>query len=151
MREGFKSIKEILIEVGEEENLSYKEIQDLWIHQREYTKSKMSDDETCAIYIPYIGTLSLNVSTYKKCLKYKNRKVYKNFINKVKNLKENKNYTHFGNAHKKRSSILKLIRYIFKNFKVEEDFKNIFSSTSKCWSIISKYSNNKLSKKETHE
>lgn len=147
MKEGFKSIKEILLEVSEDENMSYKEVQDLWIHQREYVKKKMTEDNVYAVYIPYIGTLSLNTAQFDREIKYKNRKVYKKFIDKVTKLKNNVKFTVYGNSHKKTTSVTRLIKYLHKNFIIEYKNRKFYSVHSKCWDIISKYSNGVLKAK----
>lgn len=148
MKEGFRSIKDILKEVAKEEGMTWTEIEDVWIHQKKYIKSKMEDKETYAIFLPFIGTLSLNVKQYIKEIKHKNRKFYKNFIDKVENLKNHKNYTKYSNSHKKTTAIHRLVNYIITKFDIEEDKKKTLTIHKKCWNIISKYSNGVLKNKE---
>lgn len=148
MQEGFKSIKEILYEVAEEEGMTWTEIEDLWLHQKKYIKKKMDQEDVYAIFIPSIGTLSLNVKQYIKEIKHKNRKFYKNFRDKVEKLKANENYTKYGNSHKKTTAIHRLVNYIIDKFEIEESKKETLIIHKKCWDIISKYSNGVLKKKE---
>lgn len=147
MREGFKSIKEILKEVAEDEGMTWTEIEDLWLHQKNYVKKQMEKEDVYAIFIPFIGTLSLNVKQYVKEIKHKNRKFYKNFINKVEKLKIHENYTKYGNSHKKTTAIHRLVNYIIDKFEIEESKKETLIIHKKCWDIISKYSNGVLKKK----
>lgn len=144
MEEGFKSIRDILKEVAEDEGMTWTEIEDVWIHQKKYIKNKMENKEVYAIFLPFIGTLSLNTKQYIKEIKYKNRKFYKNFINKVESLKKHDNYTKYGNAHKKTTAIHRLVNYIINNFDIEEKKKETLTIHKKCWDIISKYSNGVL-------
>ena len=147
MKEGFKTINEILLEVAEEEGMSWTEIEDVWLHQKSYIVKQMDKKEVYAIFIPSIGTLSLNVKQFIKEIKYKNKEFYQNFIDKVKNLKENKNYTKYGNSHKKTTGIHRIVKYIVTNFEVEEIKKRKLVLHKKCWELISKYSNGILKKK----
>lgn len=146
MKEGFKPIKEILIEVAKEEGMSWREIEDIWLHQIRYIKHKMSLKEVYAIFLPYLGTLSLNVKQFKKEIKFKSRSFYKDFIEKVKDLQQHPKYTLYRNAHKKTTGIHKLVNYVVNNFKVKKVEKKDFSIHKKCWDLISKYSNNVLKK-----
>ena len=62
MKEGFRDIQDILKEVGGEEGLNLAEMRDLWKHQKRYINKKQEDEATFAIFIPTIGTLSLNTT-----------------------------------------------------------------------------------------
>ena len=84
-------------------------------------KKKMEEEDVYAIFIPFIGTLSLNVKQYIKEIKHKNRKFYKNFIEKVEKLLKHENYTKYGNAHKKTTAIHRLVSYIIDTFDIDED------------------------------
>lgn len=148
MEEGFKSMKEILLEVAEDEGMTWTEIEDVWLHQKKYIKKKMEEEDVYAIFIPFIGTLSLNVKQYIKEIKHKNRKFYKNFIEKVEKLLKHENYTKYGNAHKKTTAIHRLVSYIIDTFDIDEDKKEALVTHKKGWDIISKYSNGVLKKKE---
>lgn len=148
MQEGFKSIKEILYEVAEEEGMSWTEIEDVWLHQKKYINKKMEEPDVYAIFLPFIGTLSLNIKQYIKGIKHKNRKFYKDFIEKVEKLKKHENFGKYANAHKKSTAIHRLAAYIIDKFVVEEEKKKVLVTHKKCWDLISKYSNGALKKKE---
>jgi len=147
MKEGFKSVKEILKEVAEDEGMTWTEIEDVWLHQKSYIKKQMEEEEVYSILIPFIGTLSLNVKQYIKEIKHKNRKFYKNFIDKVEKLKLHEKYSKYANSHKKTTGIHRLVKYIVKNFNVEDYKKEYLATHRQCWDIISKYSNGVLKKK----
>lgn len=148
MKEGFKTVDEILAEIGEEEGMSLKEMKDLWGHQKKYIQKQMDTEGVYAIFLPYIGTLSINVKQFTKEIKNKTRSIYKDFIDKVFNLKNHENYTKFGNAHKRVTGVNRLTRYIISNYYTGiEKSKNILIN-NKCWSIIEKYSNGGYKKRE---
>lgn len=147
MKEGFKTINEILREVAKEEDMSWAEIEDVWLHQKNYILKQMEEKEVYAIFIPSIGTLSLNVKQFIKEIKYKNKEFYQKIIHKAEGLKKNKNYTKYGNSHKKTTGVHRLVKYIVNNFEVEEIKKRKLVLHKKCWEIISKYSNGILKKK----
>lgn len=149
MKEGFKSIDEILAEVGKEEGMSLREMKDLWGHQKKYIQKQMDTEGVYAIFLPYIGTLSVNVKQYAKEIKNKTRSVYKSFIDKVASLKKHKNYTKSANAHKKITGVNRLARHIITNYHTGlERSKNILVHY-KCWDIIAKYSNRGYEKRDT--
>lgn len=141
MKEGHKDIKDILKEVGQEVNLSEKEMQDLWEHQKRYINKLQEKEDVFAIFLPYIGTLSLNTRQYKREIKIKNRVFYKNFSAKVKKLMNHENFTMHQNAHKKTTSIHRLTKYILNHYNAEDDMKKTLPFHRKCWNIIAKYSN----------
>lgn len=148
MKEGFKSVKEILLEVAEDEGMTWTEIEDVWLHQKKFIKDKMEEEEVYSIFIPFIGTMSLNVKQYIKEIKYRNKDFYSKFISKVEKLKNHKNYTKYGNSHKKTTAFHRLVSYIIDKFEVEENKKYTLLAHKKCWELISKYSNGVLKKKE---
>lgn len=148
MKESFKSIDDILLEVAKEEGMSKSEIKDLWNHQKIYVKKQMESEGVYAILLPFVGTLSLNVKQYSKELKGKTRKFYSNFTDKVAKLKEHENYSKYGNAHKKVTGVNRLARYIIRKYYTGiEKSKNLMFH-NKCWDIISKYSNGVFDKRE---
>ena len=148
MKEGFKSINEILLEVAEEEGMTEREIKDLWKHQIKYTQQQMDTDGVYAIFLPFIGTLSLNVKQLTAELKGKNKRKHKKIINKVENLKNHENYTKYRNSHKKITGVNRLARYIISKYKTGLDRSKNLLTRHKCWEIISKYSNGNFEKRE---
>lgn len=148
MKEGFRSIEDILIEVGEEEGMSFKEMNDIWEHQKKYIKKQMDSEEVYAILLPFIGTLSLNVKQFTKQLKGKTRSFYKNFISKVDKLQQHENYSEFGNSHKRITGVNRLTRYIINKYNTEIIKSKRLLVHNKCWSIIEKYSNGIYEKNE---
>ena len=148
MREGFKSIKEILKEVAEDERMTWTEIEDLWLHQKNYVKKQMEKEDVYAIFIPFIGTLSLNVKQLTAELKGKNKRKHKKIINKVENLKNHENYTKYRNSHKKITGVNRLARYIISKYNTGLDRSKNLLTRHKCWEIISKYSNGNFEKRE---
>lgn len=148
MKEGFKSIEEILKEVGEEEGLSLTEMKDVWEHQKKYVEKQMNEEGVYAIFLPFIGTLCLNVKQFKKELRGKTREFYKDFIDKVEKLVNHENYKEFSNPHKKVTGINKLTRYIVKNYETGIDRSKNLIVRTKCWEIISKYSNKVFEKRK---
>ena len=148
MKEGFRSIEEILLEVAKDEGMSKKEIEDVWLHQQSFIKKQMEKEGVYSILLPFVGTLSLNVKQFTKELKYRPRELYKSFINKVSKLKIHSNYTKYENAHKKITGVNRLTRNIIKNYYTGiEKSKNLIIH-SKCWDIISKYSNGVFKKRD---
>lgn len=148
MKEGFKSINEILLEVAEEEGMTEREIKDLWKHQIKYTQQQMDTDGVYAIFLPFIGTLSLNVKQLTAELKGKNKRKHKKIINKVENLKNHENYTKYRNSHKKITGVNRLARYIISKYNTGLDRSKNLLTRHKCWEIISKYSNCNFEKRE---
>lgn len=148
MKEGVRTIEEILIEVGKEEGMSLLEMKDIWKHQRNYVKKQMDTEGVYAIFLPYIGTLSLNIKQYKKELRGKTRSIYKNFIDKANSLVKHENYSKFGNTHKRVTGVNRLARYVIKHYHtgIEKSKKLLISS--KCWEIIEKYSNSSFEKRK---
>lgn len=144
MQEGYKSIKEILKEVGEEENLTLNEMNDLWNHHKKYINKKQEESGVYAIFLPYIGTLSLNVKQYKKEIKHKNRTFYSKFSQKVNSLISDPNYKKYSNAHKKVTGVHRLIKYVTENYKTKKPLEYYIEFHKKCWNLIAKYSNDKL-------
>lgn len=149
MKEGFKSIDEILKEVAEDEGMTFEEVKDLWDHQKNYIKKQMDTEGVYAIFLPYIGTLSLNVKQFSKELTNKTRDTYRNFINKVAKLKDHEKYTKFDNAHKKVTGVNRLARYIVNNYQTGIEISKKLLAHNKCWNIITKYSNKGYEKRET--
>ena len=148
MKEGFKSINEILLEVAEEEGMTERDIKDLWKHQIKYTQQQMDTDGVYAIFLPFIGTLSLNVKQLTAELKGKNKRKHKKIINKVENLKNHENYTKYRNSHKKITGVNRLARYIISKYNTGLDRSKNLLTRHKCWEIISKYSNGNFEKRE---
>lgn len=148
MKQGFKSIKDILLEVAEEEGLNRTEIKDIWNHQESYIKKKMEQEGVYAIFIPFLGTLSLNVKQFSKEIKGKSRSFYKDFIKKVKDLKNHKNYKKYANAHKKVTGVNRLARYIISRYHTGIEVSKNLIVHSKCWEIIEKYSNGVYEKRD---
>ncbi|MFT6125916.1 MAG: rubrerythrin [Flavobacteriaceae bacterium] len=145
MKEGYKSIEDILKEVGEEEGMSLREMTDIWKHQKAYINKKQEEEGVYAIFIPYIGTLSLNVKQYIAEVRYKNRSYYKDFTEKINKLKSDIRYVKYSNAHKKVIGVHRLIKYIAEKFETEKNLRKwIASKAIERWELIAKYSNNKL-------
>tara|TARA_R110002012_G_scaffold119169_2_gene268160 strand:- start:161 stop:604 length:444 start_codon:yes stop_codon:yes gene_type:complete len=147
MKEGYRSLKEILKEVGEEEGLSMKEINDIWLHQKTYIKKSMEMEGVYSILLPFIGTLSLNVKQYAKEIKGKKREFYDNFTKKVEELKKHPNYSQYENAHKRVTGVNRLARYIISKYDTGLKKNKKLIVKSKCWKIIEKYSNGVFEKK----
>ena len=148
MKDGFKSIEEILEEVGAEEGMSIEEMRDIWEHQKTYTKKRMEEEGVYAIFLPFIGTLSLNVKQFKKQLKGKTRSLHENFIRKTKSLLEDENFGQYNNSHKKITGVNRLARYIIKSYHTGIDKSKRLLVHTKCWDIIEKYSNGAFEKRE---
>jgi hypothetical protein len=148
LKEGYKDINEILREVGEEEGLNMNEMKDIWRHQKKYINQKQEEDGVYAIFIPFIGTLTLNVKQYTKEIRHRNKYYYTEFIKKVEKLKNDIRYKKYSNAHKKTIGIHKLVNYITNKFETEKNFRQYVKNPKNCWELISKYSNDKLKKKD---
>lgn len=148
MKEGFRPIDDILSEIGEEEGMSLEEMKDIWNHQRKYTQKQMDTEGVYSIFLPFIGTLSLNVKQFDKEVKGKTRSLYQGFIDKVTNLKEHENYTKYGNSHKRVTGVNRLARYIITNYDTGLDRSKNILIHNKCWDIISKYSNGVFEKRD---
>jgi len=148
VKDGFKTIQEILEEVAEDEGMSKREIQDLWEHQKKYIKKQMEEENVYAISLPYIGNLSLNLKQASKEIRGLNKVVYKEFIEKTNNLVSHKDFKIFGNAHKRVTGVNRLARRIIKNFHTEIDKPRRLIMHKKCWDIIAKYSNDMYKKRE---
>lgn len=148
MKEGYKSIEDIIKEVAKDEGVAVKEVADIWNHQQSYVKKQMDSDDVYAIFLPFIGTLSLNVKQYSKEIRGRIKGLYKTIVKKVTKLKEHENYTEFSNAHKKITGVNKLTRKIIKNFDTGVESTRGVMLHKKCWDIITKYSNGVYSKKE---
>jgi hypothetical protein len=146
MKEGFKTVEEILLEVAKEEGMTLKEVKDVWDHQKVYIKKKMEQENVYSIFLPSIGTLSLNVKQYTKEIKGKARSFYKDFINKVDNLVKHDNYSEYKNAHKKITGVNRLARYIVAHYETGIAKSKKILEHKKCWEIISKYSNGAFKK-----
>ena len=132
MKEGFRSVDEILAEVAKDEGMSMAEIRDVWSHQKKYIKKLMDTEGVYSIFLPCIGTLSLNVKQFNKEIRGKTRSFYKNFIDKAANLLEHEDYTMYENSHKKVTGVNRLARYIITNYHTGiEKSKNIIVHT-KC-------------------
>lgn len=145
MKEGYKSIEDILKEVGEEEVMSQREMNDLWKHQKDYINKKQEEEGVYAIFVPFIGTLSLNVKQYTAEVRSKNKSYYKEFTDKINKLKSDIRYVKYSNAHKKVTGVHRLIKYITEKFETEKNLRKwLASKTTERWELISKYSNNKL-------
>ncbi len=151
MKEGYKSIEEILIEVGEEEGLSLPEMKDIWEHQKKYTQEQMDTDGVYAIFFPFIGTLSLNTKQVYKELKGRPRILYKSIIDKVDDLVKHVKYTKYVNVHKRVIGVNRLTRYIVKTYHTNIDKSKRLLMHTDCWNIIEKYSNGALKKKSKDE
>ncbi len=147
MKEGFKNVKDILKEVAEEEGLSVKEINDLWRHQKIYIKKQQSLKGVYSIFLPFIGTLSLNVKQAEKEIKGKSKEFYKEFLEKIKLLKLHPNYREYSNAHKKVTGVNRLARYVIRNYDTGIEKTKKILLHKQCWDIISKYSNKIFKKK----
>lgn len=147
MKEGYKTIDEILKEVAKEEGISLKEVEDIWKHQESYAKKQMDKEGVYAIFLPFIGTLSLNTSQYSKEIKGRIRGLYKTIVNKVSKLKKHENYGEYANAHKKTTGVKRLASKVIKDFETEVEDSEVLTN-SELWSIVSKYSNGVYSKKE---
>lgn len=148
MKDGFKSIEDILDEVAEEEGLSRREIKDIYRHQKRYINKQMEKEDVYAIFIPFIGTLSLNVKQAEKEIRGKKRNVYSSFIKKVSKLKKHENYSEYSNSHKRVTGVNRLARYIMNHYDTGVEKIKRLIPHKKCWDVIEKYSNNKFTKNE---
>lgn len=148
MKDGYKDVDEILLEVAEEEGMTKTEIRDLWKHQRSYVIKQMTTPEIYAIHIPFIGTISLNIKQFKTERKGRNYIHYSDFMDKGRELMNKDDFKKYGNAHKKTSSIHKLINYILKKFETGVEYEEVRNRHHKMWDVIAKYSNGKYNKKE---
>lgn len=148
MEEGFKSIDEILEEVAKEEKMTKSEIRDLWNHQKIYTQKQMDKEGVYAIFLPFIGTLSLNIKQYTKELRRKKRNVYKTLTNKVIKLKEHENFSKHSNSHKRVIGVNRLTRYIINHYHTGLHKSKKILKHEKCWDVITKYSNGVFKKRE---
>lgn len=141
MKEGYKSIEEILQEVADEEGIDIREIKDVWKHQKFYVKNQMDAKGVYAIFLPFIGTLSLNTKQFSVEIKGRIRGLYKNFVNKVNDLENHENYNKFANSHKKLTGVNRLARRVIKKYKTGLKTTRSLLVHNKCWEIIAKYSN----------
>ena len=148
MNDGFKDIADILKEVSEDEGMSLREVQDIFRHQKLFVQKNMEDKEVYAIFIPFVGTLSLNIKQAEKEIKGKVRKTYSEFTDKVKNLKKLKGYKEYGNSHKRVTGVNRLARYIKNHYETGEIKPKRIIPHKDCWETIQKYSNNKFKKKD---
>jgi hypothetical protein len=146
VKEGHKDIKDILKEVGDEEGFSEKEMMDLWEHQKRYINKLQDTEDVYAIFLPYLGTLSLNTKQYKRDIKVKNRSFYKDFGDKVKKLMKHKDFTLCQNAHKKTTSVHRLTKYLLRYYDTGLEVKETLKKHNRCWEVIAKYSNNVFKK-----
>ena len=148
MKDGYKSINDILKEVAQDEGMSFREVRDLWGHQKKYIKKQMETDGVYAIFLPYIGTLSLNVKQFHKELRGKCKERYADFIQKVKNLENDHRYTEFNNAHKRITGVNRIARYLIRHYHTGiEKIKKILPHKY-CWPIIEQYSNGVFEKRD---
>lgn len=147
MKEGYKTVDEILLEVAKEEGMTLKETKDLWNHQKEYIKKQMEKEDVYSIFLPFIGTLSLNVKQYIKEVKGKKKSFYANFISKVEKLLNHENYLEYNNSHKRVTGVNRLARYIVSKYITEEVKSKKIIEHKKCWEVIGKYSNGSFNKK----
>jgi len=146
MEEGFKTVDQILIEIAKEEGMSLKEVRDIWSHQKIYIKKQMEKEAVYSIFIPYIGTLSLNVKQYTKEIKGKAKIFYKEFIEKVEKLKVHANYSEYANSHNRITGVNRIARYIIAHYETGVLKSKKILEHKKCWEIISKYSNGAFKK-----
>jgi hypothetical protein len=146
MKEGFKTVEEILLEVAKDEGMTLKEVNDVWKHQKVYIKKQMEKEGVYSIFLPSIGTLSLNVKQYTKEIKGKAKSFYKDFINKVEKLLQHEKYSEFGNAHKKVTGVNRLARYIIGHYDTGIKRTKKIIEHKNCWDIITKYSNGAFEK-----
>lgn len=147
MREGYKSIKDILTEVAEEEGMTYRELKDVWNHQKHYIKKLMDKENIYAIFLPTIGTLSLNTKQADREKRGKDKSYYKSFLEKVEALKNHENYRTYKNSHKRVTGVNRLYRYINSTYETGTEEKKL-SPHKECWNTILKYSNNVYKKKD---
>lgn len=148
LKDGYKDIKEILKEVAMDEGMTYTEIRDVWEHQKHYIKKKMEEKGVYSIFLPWIGTLSLNVKQFKVEIKGKTRKFYKDFIEKKEELEKDPRYKPTGNAHKRVTGVNKLARNIIRHYHTERDYVRKLIPQKECWPIIEKYSNGGYEKRD---
>lgn len=149
MEKGYKSIEEIIREVAEEEGLNFRETRDIWNHQKHYVKKLMETDGIYAIFLPYIGTLSLNVKQFQKEIKTKITDLYKGLVSKIEKLVKHENYSQYSNAHKRITSSNKLARRIISAYDTGHERSKRLLLHKKCWEIIERYSNGQYNKRET--
>lgn len=151
MREGYKSIEDILKEVSEDSGIPLSQVKDIWEHQKAYTEKKMEQKDVYAIFFPFIGTLSFNSKKFAKAIKGKPRKVYQKFIDKIEKLKEHYKYNEsiYSNAHKKLTSVDRLAKHVVKEFNTEHaPEKAAFLTNEESWSVIEKHSNEAYEKRK---
>lgn len=147
MKEGTRYIEDILLEVGEEEGMSKSEMNDLWNHQMAFVKKQAEKEGVYSIFLPYIGTMTLNVKQVLKEMRKRHKRHYLDLIDKVKKLKKHENYTTYNNAHKRVTAANRLARRIIKNYVTDMDKNTRLLFREECWPLISKYSNKILNKK----
>lgn len=148
MNEGYKSISDIVKEVAEEEGMTHSEVRDVWEHQKRYVKTQMETEGVYAIFLPFIGTLSLNTKQFSKEIKNKIRKTHSLIIDKVEKLSKHSNYTKYKNSHKRVTGVNRLARYIIRHYETGIDKNKKLIAHKKCWKTIYKYSNNNFIKKQ---
>lgn len=148
MKEGHKSIDDILREVAEDEGMNFRQIRDVWKHQKLYIKKKMEQDDVYAIFLPSLGTLCLNTKQYLRERRGKNREYYKTLKEKVERLINHQRYGIYGNAHKKITGVNKIARYVIKHFHTGIEVTRKIIPHKICWPIIEKYSNGGYEKRD---
>lgn len=148
MKEGYKDIDDILKEVAEDENMTIKEVRDLWEHQKLYIKKQMDEEGVYSIFLPYIGTLSLNVTQVKKEIQWSVRQNHVKFLEKVEALKNHEKFNLCENSHKRVTGVNRLARYIIKNFYSGIESVAKLIKHKECWEVIEKHSNSPFDKRE---
>lgn len=148
MKEGFITDDEILKELSKETDFSYSELKDIWIHQREYIKQMMEEEDVYSIFIPHIGTLCLNTKQARLEAKGKIKENYVDFFDKLDRLENHPNYTYYSNPHKKITGVNKLARNIHRNFETGIKRLKKLIPHKKCWDIIENHSNGKYEKRD---
>ncbi len=148
MKEGYKDIKEILQEVGEEEGMSSREMNDLWKHQIVYTKLMMEKEGVYAILLPYIGSLNINIKQAERELINKKKELYTSFLDKVDKMLNHFKYGKYNNAHKKMTGVNKMAQRIVNYFFTGEVKYKEYIKHDKCYDLIENYSNDKYEKRD---
>lgn len=158
MKDGYKSIDKILEEVWQEEKqrnpkIKLSNIKDVWKYNIEYLQHLQEDEETVAIKIPYIGTLSLNLKQFKIEKKGYSKKKYKNFFEKAAKLREDllvikRKDSNYKSVHEKMAGLNRLYKYITRTYDTGATEAVHLVRQRETIETIEKYSNDVYQKRE---
>lgn len=148
MKEGFRDIRDILKEVGEEEGFTYTEMNHLFKHQKHYINKLQEQEGVYAIFFPFLGTYAINVKQAEREIRGKSKNHYAKFLKKIEVLKKHPKYKKNANAHKRVIGLNRIVRYITRTFETGIEPIKFLYPHRKCWDIVQKYSNNFYKKKD---